>query len=279
MSNEKFVEVKTKYNDKDIVLKVVPITQETRLESQKHYAAAFNEALNKHNMSLRVQVDNMLKERNLLENADEDEIVKLREKLRNLERTLRKGVIQGRRMDKDEGKRVAIEMRKIRNEISNVGQSLSSYYSNTVESYASQEQMQYFIYACTLNYKNERFWPNFDEFKSDVNNEVYAEVGKAFVSLLTGLDKDYEKNHYENKWLIKMGFMNDKLQFVRSDGKVIDEDGRLIDKDSRFINDDGEFIDQFGNRVDRDGNLLEEDTWGVSGDTVVKDESDALSSC
>ena len=122
--------------------------------------------------------------------------------------------------------------------------------------------MQFFIYACTVYADTgERYWPDFESFKNDQDSPVIGPASKEFLSIITGLDKDYEKKLPENAWLIRMGFMNDDMRLINSDGKLVDFDGRLINEDGRWINEDGAFVDSEGSLIDENGMLIIEDGW------------------
>lgn len=257
-------------NGSDTKLKVIKITPEIRLESQKYYAKALNEALN-NDYFIRLELDRILEGKGVIDPEAEDrKAAEIRKNIKDMEIGLRKAAYNGKILTKSDGRKLAIEIKAERAKLSNVGSSINSFYEQTAENYASNHQTQFFVYACTvLADSGERYWRSFDEFLKDAqapnpDNKptVYAEAVKEFLSLAYGIDKDYEKQFYENVWLIRMGYMNDKLQFVNDKGKTVDGEGRLINDEGRFINEAGEFIDVYGNVVDKDGHLVVEDGWG-----------------
>lgn len=252
---------KVKVNDKEVELKTINVNSFIRLESNTYYSKAFNEAVD-NKMKLRIQMEKLLESQGLLDTKeDEAKATAMRKELRSLEIQLRGALISGRRMTKAEGRALALKMRKLRDELGTIGQGVASYFSNTVESYADNERLQYFVYACTVYAENgARYWKSYDEFKLDSNTEVYTEASRSFLNSFMGLSNS-DNDPYEVQWLKRMKFMNSQGQLTREDGKTTDEDGRLIDKDGRFINEDGDFIDIYGNRIDADGNLVVEDGW------------------
>lgn len=254
--------------------KVLSITPEIQLESQKHYAKAFDKAL-EDGAPLHVQIKAMLEQRKLLDGrSDEEKLQALRKDIKDLELRLRRGVIDGKRMTPKQGRELALQIRSKRAEISSIGSDIASLFSGTAENQADNERYQYFIYACTVNdYDGKRVWNSFEDFKAaDSKSDLVQKALNTFLTVSAGIDKNYEKNRYENQWLIKMKFMNDAMQFIREDGKAVDEDGRLIDAEGRFINESGDYVDIFGNAIDKDGNLLEKDTWGVCPTTSEASE-------
>lgn len=250
----------------------LPITPEIRLHSQRHYAKAWNEALS-NGMPLRLEIERTLEAKNLLDtDSDERKLDRLRKEIRLKTKQLKSGVVDGKRIDKTQGRKLALEIRKLRKEVVEVGQSLTEMFSQSVENYAQNEQMQYFVYACTVKEDGSPYWPSYDSFKDDTDSPVYAEAVKNFITSFTGIDLDYEKELYEVRWLIAMGYMDDELRLIDEKGRFVDLDGRLIDEKGRFINEDGALIDLEGNLIDENGNLLVEDAWGLDQDESSKEE-------
>lgn len=253
-----------KVGDKEVKLKIMNINSDIRLESHKYYSKAFADAL-ENKFPLRIEVEVMLKNKGLLNaETNEEESKDLRETISRMEMELRKGIKDNRKMTKDEGRELALAIRKARVHLMGLVNPLNQYYNNTAESYADNERVQFFIYSTTVHSDSgDRYWKSFDEFKSVAENDPVAlAASNKFVFNYAGVDPDFEKELYENKWLRKMGFMNDNLQLLNAKGQAVDEEGRLVDPDGRFINDKGEFIDRSGNRVDEDGKLMV-DEWGL----------------
>jgi hypothetical protein len=249
----------------DKTLKVIRVTPEIRMESQKYFAKALNEAM-ENGILLRAEMEEHLANRGLLDSvADEAKAAQIRKAIKDLEIQLRQGIQDGRRMTKEEGKKIALQIREERAKLREIGTTVSNLLSNTAESYANNEQMQYFLYACTVDAKSgQRYWPTYESFKADTDSEAYAKSTGEFLSMMTGVDKDYERKLYEHQWLIKMKFMNEDLQLIDDQGRLVDSEGRLINKDGRFINANGDYVDIYGNPIDETGNLLIADTWGVT---------------
>lgn len=263
--------VEIEKNGSKIALKILKITPDLSMESNEFYAAAFERAISK-NFPFKEQLRKVLEERGLLDTkADDAKSTVVRKELKELEIKLRKGIIDGRRMTKLEGKELALKIRSKRQELSTIGSGISDVFSQTIESYADNERLKYLIYACAVHADSgKRYWPSFEAFINEPDSDLVESVTKAFIAAMAGVDHDFDKATYENKWLISQGFMNKDYQFIREDGKAVDEEGRLIDSEGRFINEAGEYIDIYGNKVDKDGNLLIEDTWGVSASEQPK---------
>jgi hypothetical protein len=271
--------IEVKVNDKNIKLKVLKITPEILLESSEFYAKAFSSALAK-GMPLHEELRKIYEDRGLLDTtADDKKMREARKELKDLEIKLRKGTVDNRRMTPEEGKALALSIRKKRVEALQSGSRNSDLFSNSAENYADNERSKHLISVCTVYADTgEKYWKHLDEFVNEKNEELVTQVVRAFATANYGSGdvSDYEKNLYENQWLRKMNFMNDKLQLIRGDGKSVDEEGRLIDTEGRFINDSGDYVDIYGNRIDKDGNLLVEDTWGVNANSEIASEPKSL---
>jgi len=264
-----------KVNDKNVSIKVLKVNKEISLSSAKFYSQAFEKALD-NGLMLRKQVENMLKERGIYDSKiDEESFEDISKQLRDLEVKLRKGVHGNRRMSKDEGKEIALEMRKLRRKLSTIGSDTTDYFTNTVESVAENERLQYLIYACTVYADSgDNYWKSFEAFKDspETENELISKAMKALIQNESGIELSDRQDSYEDSWLKRMGFMNSKGQLVAKDGKIVDENGRWINEEGRFVNEQGQLVDQFGNLVNEKGDLLEPDTWDVHETTVFTPE-------
>jgi hypothetical protein len=246
-------------------LRVINPTSEIKLESSKYYFKALQEAMT-NDYPLSVELEKILTDRKIYNpESEEKRAIELRKNIRDLEIKLRRGIVDNRKMTKEEGRDLALLIRKERNKLRDLGSTINGFMNNTAESYANNERMQYLMYACTVYAENgQKYWKTYNDFKSDSSSPVYQQSAEEFLSLITGLDKDYEVKYYENQWLIKMGFMNNKLQLIDNKGRLIDENNRLIDENGYFVDENGNKIDQYGNMVDDQGNLLVEDSWSLN---------------
>lgn len=256
------LEFKSNVDGKDVDLVVVGVTAQIRSDSNSVYSKALFEAVD-NGAPFIIEVEDKLRQRKLLDDEADN---KLREELikeiRSLEVQLRSAKIGSRKLTKDEGRILALNIKDKRAKLSNLSQNRSSLFNHTAENIAENTRLNYCVYRCTLRKDNlENYWKSYDDFKNDTTSTVYADAVKHFIALMMGVDADSEKKLYENQWLIRMGFMNDKLQLVDSKSRIVDEKGRLIDSEGRFINESGEFVDAFGNLLDKNGDLLVPDGW------------------
>lgn len=251
---------------KIVEIKCVPINSEIRLESQKFYSKAFAFAL-ENDFPLKAEYERTLRRKGLFNFEDEEKQVEdIQKEIKKLSTQLwsaRKP--DGSKMTKQEGRELALKIKAKRDSISEITSTFSDMFSNTAEQYASNEQLQYLLYSCIMDVDTgERYWHSFESYKSDLesgDNPVIKESMNLFIAVSHGVDENYQAKLPENSWLIKMGFMNGKCQFIDTQGRLVDSEGRLINSDGRFIDENGNFIDSGGNPVDKDGNPIFEDGW------------------
>lgn len=247
---------------KEFKLAVIDITNEIRASSNNIYNTALQDALSK-NFLLNAEIEKLLEIRQLNNpTLDEEQIETIRKNLVDMEKKLRSAIQDGQKMTQRQGKLIALAMKKERVKLYQVGKARSELFNKTAESYADNQRLLYFIYACTVDAENgDKYWSSFDEFKKDGASVVYSEASTNFFRSVSGVNLDFESQLYENKWLMRNKMLNSKLQFINSDGQTTDEDGRLINSEGRYIDSKGGFVDFYGNSIDSNGNLLMKDEW------------------
>lgn len=253
MNKNEFV---TKFNDKEVTLNTVTLNSRIRREADKYANQAFQEAIS-NKFILNVQVEQILRDSGYDFDKEEKQFADLQKQIQDAEKQLLSGRKDGYKLTKKEGRKLALEIRRLRNELLNVSSARQSLYNRTAEKQADNERMQYFVYACTIDPSNGKpFFRTFEESKENADSDLVLDATRNFLKTVLGFDNEAEKQLPENKWLIKYGFANDKLQLINKNGQLVDEEFRLIDENGRFINDKGEFVDINGNRVDENGNMI-----------------------
>jgi len=243
--------------------KVIKPTSSIRQEGERLYSKTFMRLWETGEAPPRIKVEQLLNKQGLLdvvaENQKEED---MRKELRSMELRLRKAKNpDGSKMSLSDGRGLALEMRKLRQKIADVNAGVSQYFNATAESLAALERIMYLVWACTKKEDGTQYWPTFEDYKADNGNEVAGKAMEEVMKLLVGVNTDFEKHLYENSWLIKHGFMNDRYQLLDPKGRVVSEDGKLIDENGNYINEDGNRVDYFGNLLDANGELQVEDGW------------------
>lgn len=220
-------------------------------EAQKVYNQAFSDAV-KSGCIVRARMDDLLKEQGLWDDQKQQKLNTLQQQLMDNEKTLAKGGISIKT-----AKEVAINMKKIREEIRELISVRTNLDNHTAEGQADNARFNYLIASCLVyNTTKEKYFKNYEEYLARAAEPIAIKSAQVLANMLYGLDNDYEKKLPENKFLIKYKFVNDDLRFINKEGKLVDSDGRLVDSDGRFINNEGKYVDKDGNLVDENGDYI-----------------------
>jgi hypothetical protein len=226
-------------------------------EHIKKGLAVYNTALNEALVSkapLRAKVARILEQQEVFDEDTKKEIDKLQKFLSDGEKTLHKGGIK-----ESEGYTLAIEMIKSRNKLLQLRAPADELYQNTAENQAENARQNYYLSVCArYDPSGEPFFKNLDDVLNRINDPAAIMVANHFALLQANLESDYRKKFAENKFLLKIGRMNDKLYLLNEKKQAVDLEGRLINEEGRYINEDGKFVDRDGNLISEEGELLGE---------------------
>ena len=235
--------------EKEFEIKAASLNEQR--EAQKIYNQAFSDAV-KSGSIVRAKLDDLLKDQNLWDEKKQIEFVTIQKELTDKDKQLSKGGISLKK-----AKLIAIEMKKLREDLRELISVKSNLDTHTAEGQADNARFNYLVSVCVV-YKDTKK-PYFSGYDDYINRsiETVALIGaQKMASLMYGLDSDFEKKLPENKFLLKYKLVNDKLEYVDEKGRPVDQDGRLINKDGRFINEEGKFVDQDGNLVNDSGDYV-----------------------
>jgi hypothetical protein len=247
-------EFKSKWNDKEVTLYTHEITPKMRRDSEKWVNKAFQEALD-NGALLTAQVNKLLEDRLSLED-DIKEINDLREKLKAKETVLLSGREVQRKLTKVEGRSVALEILKLRNQIESLSGNRDSLYNRTAESISEGERFNYLIFATCFDVNTNRtFFKSYEDYLDNTDTDLVNDVKRNFLKAQFNHTVN-ESENCEIKFLKKYNFIDEKSRLIDSKGRLCDEDFRLVDESGRYINENGELVNIYGQRVDDLGNLL-----------------------
>jgi hypothetical protein len=237
--------------EKELIVRS-PSLQDQR-EATKYYNQTFSEAL-KAKAVVRAKLDDLLVDQGLWDAFKQAKFTQLQSEILENERKLAKGGIPLK-----DAKSIALEMKKIREELRELISVKTTLDTHTAEGQADNARFNYLVSSCTV-YKdnNEPYFKNYEEYNNKSGDPVAILAAQNLAGMLYGLDSDYEDKLPENKFLKQYKFIDEKLRLINKDGKLVDENGRLIDETGRFINEAGEFVDKDGNPVDQDGDYIVE---------------------
>lgn len=240
-------------DDQNVELAIRTPSLEDQREATKVYNTAFSDAL-KAKAVVRAKLDDLLVDQGLWDEKKQDKFAKLQNQILEGERKLAKGGIS-----LSEAKRIAIEMRKDREDLRDLIAVKTNLDTHTAEGQADNARFNYLVSVCTVyNNTKKKYFESYDDYLNRSSDVVSVLAAQNLAGMLYGLDADYENKLPENKFLKDYKFVNNQLQFIDKQGRLVDENGRLIDNSGRLINEKGEFIDKDGNVVTESGDYVVE---------------------
>ena len=127
---------------------------------------------------------------------------------------------------------------------------------NTAQGQAENARFNCLLVNCLVyNDTGENVYEDIEDYVAN-EDELSVKAAEEFANLYFGLEKDYERNLPENKFLTEYNFADEELRLINDDGQLVDYRGKLIDKEGRYVDDEGKYIDFEGNPVDEEGNKI-----------------------
>ena len=246
-------ELEVKFADKDkapVKIYVEKPNNEVVKGADRYRAKAWNECI-LDGIVTKKELSTLMKKRGIWSDKKEDEQQAISKEINQLEQKLY--LECGKRDSKRaEGKEIAIQIRRKRNELRQLISEKMGLEENTAEALADNSRFDYIVAHCTFHANGEKVYKDIDDYNSKSADEVAYTAASALAEMMYSIDSDFEKNLPENKWLKNRELVNDDLALV-------DDKGRRVDLEGRLINDEGYYIDEDGNRIDKEGNPLSED--------------------
>lgn len=246
-------ELTVEFNDKEktpLKIYVEKPNNEVVKGADRYKAKAWNECI-MDGIVTKSELSTVLKKRGIWSEDKEKEQEKITKEINELERKLY--LECGKKKSKrEEGKDIAIKIRKKRNDLRDLISKKMAMEENTAEAIADNSRFDYIVAYCTFHSSGEKVYKDIEDYNSQSSDEIAFTAASALAEMMYSLDSDFEKNLPENKWLKNRELVNEDLALVNDDGKRVDLEGRLIDEN-------GYYLDSKGNRVDKEGNPLSED--------------------
>lgn len=250
MSRNKFT---VKIDGKDVELAVVTPTLDQLEEAQRQKNRRFVQALESKAI-LKAKLDSYLREQNLWDDAKQNQVDTLEREIADAE----KAILSGGRSIND-GKKVAIKLRKLRDERANLLLIRKQLENQTAEGQADNAHFNYLVSQCVVyNDSDKPYFKDLADYIFRSNEPASYAAASNFASLLYGYDNDFEQKLPENQFLLNYGFVDKQYRLVDKQGRLVDEKDRLINEDGNLIDEDGNLIDHLGNKLDKDGNYIVE---------------------
>lgn len=253
MAERKVITSKDK-DGKDLVLVVNKPNAKQLTDAQIVASNTFKEAVKKGGL-LRAKLNEELATQGLWDKEKENKLIDLSRKINDGERRLARGGAGG--FTKEEAKKLALDMRKYRNEQAQLLEKSRELDVYTIESQAENARFDYLVSVCVTFEDSRPAFASYEDYKEKATETYAADAAAALGELLYKIDTKLVDNLPENKFLKEYKFVDEKLRLVNKEGKLITEDGKLIDENNRYVNEEGKYVDVNGNLVDEAGNPIE----------------------
>jgi hypothetical protein len=246
-------EIEVKFSDKNkspVKIYVQKPDNQTVQKADRVRAKAWNECVID-NIITKKELSELMRQRGIWDEAKDASQKEIVTNISKLEQQLY--LECGKRKSKQEdGKRIAVEIRKQRVKLRELISEKMSLEGNTAESLSDNARFDFLVASCTFYEDGKRVYKDMEDYNSKSSDEIAFSAASGLAEILYSLDSDFEKNLPENKWLKNKALVNDELSLINESGKRVDLEGRLI-------NEDGYYIDEDGNRVDIEGHPLDEE--------------------
>ena len=252
MSNNK-KEVEVKFEDKgkaSIKIYVEKPNNDVVKRADRCRAKAWNECI-MDGIVTKKELSTLMKQRGIWSEKKEDDQEQISTQINELEQKLYLECGK-RESKKEEGKKLAIDIRKKRNQLRELISQKMSLEENTAEALADNSRFDFLVAHCTFHQNGEKVYKDIDDYNSKSADEIAFAAASELAAMMYSIDSDFEKNLPENKWLKNKELVNEDLALVNDEGKRVDLEGRVIDEN-------GYYLDDKGNRVDKQGHPLSED--------------------
>ena len=251
-------EVEVKFADKEkatIKIYVEKPNNDVVKRADRCRAKAWNECI-MDDIITKKELSALMKKRDIWSEAKDGEQEAFTKEINRLEQQLYLECGK-RESKKEEGKVLAIEIRKQRNKLRDLISEKMSLEENTAEALADNSRFDFLVAHCTFHNGGEKVYKDMEDYNSKSADEIAFAAASELASMMYAIDSDFEKNLPENKWLKNRELVNDELALVNKDNKRVDLEGRVIDENGYYLDDKGQRIDKSGHRLSKDG-LYEE---------------------
>lgn len=234
----------------EVELAIIKSSPKQQVDAQLEYAKAWRLAENSGSI-LRRDVETIAKNHGIWNDEKVAEIESLEKNVLDLEKKLRGGANSF--SDLNSAKDAALEIRKLRNKRNSLLRERLELDSVSCENFADIARTNYLISQTVVyNSDGKKYFRDVSEFIDKSNSSLAVQAAIAYYELNTG---DIEDS-YENTFLKKYKFIDEKNRLVNKDGHLVTDDGKLINENGNYVNEKEELVDIEGNRVDQKGQYL-----------------------
>lgn len=246
-------EFSVEIDGKPIGLVVVKPTRKDEQDAEEEKARVYTK-LFREKALIAAEVEKAARERNLWDDNRQTNLESISKFLQESEKVV-SGRVKG--TTKSEGRKVAIEMRKKRNEQVAIQRDRSALSNQTAESKSENAKFNFVMSRCVrYSETNKPYYKDVDDMFSRESDPAFDKAFKGMMRVYMDMDPDWQKDLPENKFLLKYNYCNDELLLIDPvTKKLVDEDGKFINDQGRWVNEEGHLINANGELVDEDGNI------------------------
>lgn len=254
---DKVVEVKIKDGDAEKTVKIVVKRPQSSVmsQAQRVSAKAWTDCV-RDGIMTKKELSKFMKEQGIWDKGKDAEQDKISNEIIALEKKLYVGDSKNAKVKASEAKNIAIEMRKKRNELRELIAEKMALEQNTAEAISDNARFEFLVANCTFYENGNKVYNSLDEYTEQADSEIAFAAATALAQMMYSIDKDFEANLPENKFLKQYHFVNDDLSLVNDKGETVDLEGRRINNLGQYINDEGQRTDKDGNVLDEHGNYI-----------------------
>lgn len=257
---------KVEKDGKEVEYAVVSPKSSDSQKADVIHGKAFADAV-RNKALFRASLDAHMKEQGLWNDEKEKEYKDLTKSINDMEYKLKRGGIRA-----SEAREIAIEMRKNRVQLRDLITERTSLDANTAEGKAENARFNCLVSLCLVDNKTGNpIYKDMNDYLENANNEEAFKGAQILAQMMYGLDKDFEKNLPENRFLYEYGFVDDELRLVNKDNQLIDLNGRVINEDGDYVDGDGNVIDVEGRKINNEGE------YDVKTEPFLDDEGNPMS--
>lgn len=268
---EKTVEVTVMENGQDKKIKIVVKKPNNAIisQAQRIRAKAWTDCV-RDGIMTKKELQKFMENNGIWDDEKDSTQKKISQEINRLEKEL---YINGKggKLKTAEGKNIAVEMRRKRAELREHIAEKISLEQNTAEALSDNAQFDFLVANCTYYENGQKVYSNLEDYTSRSDGEIAFAAASNLAQLMYAIDKDFEANLPENKFLKMFNFVNEDLSLVNEKGETVDLEGRKVDKFGYYINEEGK-------RVDRDGNLLDDNGNYIPSVTYIDEKGKKVSS-
>lgn len=234
---------KFEFEGKEYFIK--PVSAAMATEAQKVYMKAFKKAI-EDGAILKQSLEDHMRRQGLWDDNKQEEYESLVKRSADIEYKVKSGAYKKASELKDR----ALELKKIRSQISSLLFTRNSMDSLTADGLADNERFFYLVSVSIYDDLTQKpVYSSIEDYKERADTPLALRAASEYANFAYGLDENFESSLLENKLLKKLNLVNEKGQLINKEGKRVDFDGNLLDDSGARIDSDGKRIDINNNPV------------------------------